>query len=130
MKARYFTLNEARSTLPQVKTLMEQVQVARREILRLRPDALPVIQKAALNGGNKNMGELAVHVMRLEAGVKGIMALGVVLKDVDAGLVDFVGMRNGREVYLCWRYGEEEIGFWHELNAGFSGRQPVDEYVR
>jgi len=53
-----------------------------------------------------------------------------VLKDVDAGLVDFVGMRNGREVYLCWRYGEEEIGFWHELNAGFSGRQPVDEYVR
>jgi len=130
MKARYFTLNEARSTLPQVKTLMEQVQVARREILRLRPDALPVIQKAALNGGNKDMGELAVHVMRLEAGVKGIMALGVVLKDVDAGLVDFVGMRNGREVYLCWRYGEEEIGFWHELNAGFSGRQPVDEYVR
>jgi len=130
MKARYFTLDEARATLPQVKALMEQVQSARREILRLRPDVLPVVQRAALNGGNKEMGELAVHVMRLEEGLKGIMALGVVIKDVDAGLVDFIGTRNGREVYLCWRYGEENIDFWHELNAGFAGRHPIDEYIR
>jgi hypothetical protein len=130
MKARLFTLDEARATLPQVKSLMEQVQAARREILRLRPETLPVIQRAAMNGGNKAMGELAVHVTRLEAGIKGIQALGVVIKDVDAGLVDFIGVRNGREVYLCWRYGEEEIGYWHELNAGFAGRRPVDEYIR
>lgn len=130
MKARYFTLDEARATLPQVKGLMEQVQAARREILRLRPDALPMIEKAALNGGNKLLGELAVHAMQLEAGVRGILALGITIKDVDAGLVDFIGVRHGREVYLCWRYGEEEIGFWHELNAGFAGRRPVDEYIR
>ena len=130
MKARYFTLDEARVTLPQVKALMEQVQAARQEILRLRPETLPVIQRAAMNGGNKAMGELSVHVMRLEAGVKGIMALGVVIKDIDAGLVDFIGTRNGREVYLCWRYGEDDIDFWHELNAGFAGRRPIDEYIR
>jgi hypothetical protein len=130
MKARYFTLDEARAALPQVKMLMEQIQSARREILRLRPDALPVLQQAALNGGNKVLGELAAHVARLEAGVKGIMALGVVVKDIDAGLVDFIGVRNDREVYLCWRYGEEEIGYWHELNAGVAGRRPVDEYIR
>lgn len=130
MKARYFTLDEARAALPQVKMLMEQIQSARREILRLRPDALPVIQQAALNGGNKVLGELAAHVVRLEAGVKGIMALGVVVKDIDAGLVDFIGVRNDREVYLCWRYGEDEIGYWHELNAGVAGRRPVDEYIR
>lgn len=130
MKARYFTLDEARAALPQVKMLMEQIQIARREILRLRPDALPVIQQAAFNGGNKVLGELAAHVVQLEAGVKGIMALGVVVKDIDAGLVDFIGVRNDREVYLCWRYGEEEIGYWHELNAGVAGRRPVDEYIR
>lgn len=130
MKARYFTLDEARATLPQVKALMEQVQAARQEILRLRPETLPVIQRAAMNGGNKEMSELAVHVMRLEAGVKGIMALGVVIKDIDAGLVDFIGTRNGREVYLCWRYGEEEISFWHEINTGFAGRQPLDGYIQ
>lgn len=130
MKTRYFTLDEARATLPQVKVLMEQVQAARREILRLRPEALPVIEKAAQNGGNKLMGELAVHAMRLETGVKGIQALGVTIKDIDAGLVDFIGVRNGREVYLCWRYGEAELGFWHEINAGFAGRRPLDEYIR
>lgn len=130
MKARYFTLAEARATLPQVKALMEQVQSARRAILHLRPDALPVIEKAASNGGSKEVGELSLHAMRLEEGVKGIQALGVTIKDIDAGLVDFIGVRNGREIYLCWRYGEEEIGFWHELNAGVAGRRVLDEYIR
>lgn len=130
MKVRYFTLEEAQATLPQVKKLMEQVQSARREILRLRPDALPAIEQAALNGGNKLLGELAVHVMRLEEGVRGIMALGAVIKDIDAGLVDFIGLRNGREIFLCWQYGEEAIGYWHELNAGFAGRRPLDEYIQ
>lgn len=130
MSTRYFSLDEARATLPRVKALMEQVQSARREILRVRPDALPAIEKAATNGGNKAAGELSAHAMRLEQGVKGIIALGITIKDIDAGLVDFLGLRNGREVYLCWRYGEEELGFWHELNAGFSGRRPLDEYVQ
>lgn len=130
MSTRYFSLDEARATLPRVKALMEQVQTARREILRVRPDALPAIEKAATNGGNKAAGELSAHAIRLEQGVKGIIALGVTIKDIDAGLVDFLGLRNGREVYLCWRYGEEELGFWHELNAGFSGRRPLDEYVQ
>lgn len=130
MSTRYFSLDEARATLPRVKALMEQVQAARREILRVRPDALPAIEKAATNGGNKAAGELSAHAMRLEQGVKGIIALGITIKDIDAGLVDFLGLRNGREVYLCWRYGEEELGFWHELNAGFSGRRPLDEYVQ
>ena len=130
MSTRYFSLDEARATLPQVKALMEQVQAARREILRVRPDALPAIEKAATNGGNKAAGELSMHAMRLEQGVKGILALGVTVKDIDAGLVDFLGLRNGREVYLCWRYGEEELAFWHELNTGFAGRHPLDEYVQ
>ncbi|HQY90010.1 MAG: DUF2203 domain-containing protein [Caldilinea sp.] len=130
MKTRFFTLEEARATLPQVKSLMEQVQRARREILRLRPEALPVIEQAAFNGGNRLMGELAVHAMRLEQGVKDILVLGVMIKDIDAGLVDFIGVRNGREIYLCWRYGEEDLDFWHELNAGIAGRRPLDEYIR
>ena len=130
MSTRYFSLDEARATLPQVKALMEQVQAARREILRVRPDALPAIEKAATNGGNKAAGELSMHAMRLEQGVKGILALGVTVKDIDAGLVDFLGLRNGREVYLCWRYGEENLAFWHELNTGFAGRHPLDEYVQ
>ena len=128
MKTRTFTLSEA--PLPQIQAHMEEAQAARREILRIRPDALPAIQKAAFNGGNKLLGEMALLAMRLETHVKAIQALGVILKDLDAGLVDFLAARNGREIYLCWRYGEERLGFWHELNAGFSGRQPIDESIR
>ena len=130
MKTRTFTLSEAQATLPQIQAHMEEAQAARREILRIRPDALPAIQKAAFNGGNKLLGEMALLAMRLETHVKAIQALGVILKDLDAGLVDFLAARNVREIYLCWRYGEERLGFWHELNAGFSGRQPIDESIR
>ena len=129
MKARYFTLAEACAALPEVKRLMAMVQAARQEISRLRPEALPALEKAAFNGGGKAAGELFIHGSHLEQGIKGILALGIVIKDVDRGLVDFVGTRNGREIYLCWHYGEEDIQYWHELSTGFAGRRPLDEHV-
>lgn len=129
MNARYFTLAEARALLPRIKELMHQAQEARAEILRLRPELWPVLRKAATNGGSREAGEVLQHFQRLEAGVKGIAGLGVLVKDVDKGLVDFLGTRDGREIYLCWHYGEEEILFWHELNTGFAGRAPIDEFV-
>jgi hypothetical protein len=51
----------------------------------------------------------------------------IVLRDLDRGLVDFPALREGAEVYLCWQEGEEEIGFWHEPEAGFAGRRPLDD---
>lgn len=129
MQARYYTLAEARAVLPEVKRWMAQIQEARRAILRLQPDALPALQQAAANGGCKAAGELYVHGVRLEQGVKGILALGITIKDLERGLVDFLGTRGGREVFLCWRHGEEDIAYWHEINAGFAGRHPVDDQV-
>ena len=129
MKAKYYTLGEARAVLPKVKAYMDMIQAARREILRLRPEALPALEQAARNGGGKAAGELFACGTQLEQGVKGITNMGITVKDIDRGLVDFLGQRNGREVYLCWHVGEEDISYWHELNAGFDGRRPVDEYV-
>jgi len=129
MNAKYYTLGEARSVLPKVKAYMDLIQAARREIVRLRPEALPALEEAARNGGGKAAGELLACGTQLEQGVKGIQALGIAIKDIDRGLVDFLGRRNGREIYLCWHYGEEDIAFWHELNAGVAGRRPIDEYV-
>ena len=51
----------------------------------------------------------------------------IVLRDLDRGLVDFPSLRDGREVYLCWEEGEDEIGFWHEPDAGYGGRQALDD---
>ncbi|MBX3051495.1 MAG: DUF2203 domain-containing protein [Caldilineaceae bacterium] len=130
MATRVYTLNEARKTLPRVRRLMGEVQSARAEILRLRPEAWPALRKAAGNGGNVAAGQLIAQFTRLEAGVKGIGQLGVLVKDTDSGLVDFVARRQGREVYLCWRYGEDELLYWHDIQAGFAGRQMIrdDEF--
>jgi hypothetical protein len=58
-------------------------------------------------------------------GMAQLQALGVVVKDLDRGLIDFPHRREGREVYLCWEYGEERIDYWHETDSGYSGRQPL-----
>lgn len=130
MSTRYFTLAEARAALPEIKRQMAAVQAARQQILSIRPSALPAIEKAAQNGGCKEAGEFYVFAAELEKGVKAITAMGVVVKDLDQGLVDFLGTRSGREIYLCWRHGEEDIAYWHEINTGFAGRRPLDEHVK
>lgn len=129
MQARTYTLAEARAALPQVKVLMAKIQTARQAILRLRPTAWPALQKAAANGGSREAGEMALYSMSLEDAVKGILAMGIYIKDLDHGIIDFLGTRDGQEVLLCWRYGEEDINFWHDVNAGFAGRQSIDGLV-
>ncbi len=129
MQARNYTLAEARAALPQVKILMAKIQDARQAILRLRPTAWPALQKAASNGGSHAAGELALYAMKLEDGVKAILAMGIYIKDLDHGVIDFLGKRDGQEVLLCWRYGEDDINFWHDVNAGFAGRQSIDGLV-
>jgi hypothetical protein len=57
--------------------------------------------------------------------VRQIQSLGAEIKDINSGLVDFLSLRGGQEVYLCWQFDEEKIRFWHELDAGFAGRQPI-----
>jgi hypothetical protein len=122
-------LAEARAVLPQVKQWMGLIQAARQEILRLRPEAWPAVRKAAANGGSRAAGELALHFGTVETGVKAILSLGILIKDLDSGLLDFLGTRAGRDVFLCWRHGEDDILFWHDLDAGFAGRQPIDGAV-
>ena len=127
MQAKVYTLEEARSVLPQVRALMAQAMTARDEIMALRPEAWPILRKAAGNGGNVQTTELFQQFLRLEAGVKGITGMGIVVKDMDSGLIDFLADYKGRRVYLCWKYGEPDLLYWHDLNTGFSGRQRLDE---
>ena len=63
--------------------------------------------------------------LELQRGVATLDEREIVLRDLDRGLVDFPSMRDGREVYLCWVDGEHDIGYWHDLDAGYSGRQPL-----
>jgi hypothetical protein len=85
-----------------------------------------VLRKSIGNGGSKMAGDLLPEFDRLQDAVRQIEDMGMLLKDPDHGLVDFLHRRpDGREVYLCWRYGEAEVRYWHELHAGFAGRQSL-----
>ncbi len=71
--------------------------------------------------------ELEREATRLQGYVDELHEIGCELKDFSIGLVDFIGSHEGRDVCLCWKLGEQKIGFWHELNAGFAGRQPISK---
>ena len=124
MSARFFTLDEANAVVPRLNELLDQAMQARRAIVEARPELWPVLKKSIGNGGSKKAGEMLPEFQRLEAAVGAIEKLGVHLKDTDMGLVDFLHrLPDGTEVYLCWRYGEQKVAYWHELHAGYAGRK-------
>lgn len=126
MSSRFFTLDEANAALPQLNELLEQLIAGRRAIIAARPELWPVLKKAIGNGGSKKAGEMLAEFERVQTAYKAIQAMGVLLKDADTGLVDFPHRRyDGSQVLLCWRYGEPEVAYWHEVDAGFAGRKPV-----
>lgn len=122
---RIFTVAEANALLPKLTALLDQLRAARNAILAARADLLPVLEAAVGNGGSRKAGALLPHFQQMEQALLTIQNLGVDLKDIDAGLVDFPAQRQNRIVYLCWRYGEDRIRYWHELDGGFAGRQPL-----
>lgn len=126
--SRYFTLLEANETLNTIRPLVEEIQVIRQSILKSQPEAWPAIEKSAGNGGNRALSDMVKDFEKLDTLVHQIQDLGVLVKDINLGLLDFPALRNGQEVYLCWQYGEGEIGFWHEIEAGFAGRQPIESF--
>ncbi len=123
---RYFTVEEANTALTVIRPLMNEIQDIRDEVLRTQPDVWPVIQKAAGNGGSRAASLLAHNFERLDKLIHQIMDTGAIVKDINTGLLDFPSMRDNREVYLCWRHGEERIEYWHEIDSGFAGREPLD----
>lgn len=124
-RKRYFSLDEANAALETLRPLVGEMLAIRQELLFVQPDVERILRKARGNGGGRVASQAAAYFERLEELIGRIQEMGVELKDINSGLLDFPAMRDGREVYLCWRYGEEAIRFWHEIDAGFAGRQPL-----
>jgi hypothetical protein len=124
--ARHYTLEEASELLPRVVALIERMRVARgrlgdREAREALSEAGPT------NGGGSPGRTVSEGFLELRDSMMELRELEVVLRDLDRGLLDFPSLRDGREVYLCWQEGEDAIGFWHEPDAGFGGRRPLDD---
>ncbi len=127
-----FTPEQANALLPEVRPLVEQMVAAKRALDEAQERRDEVGRSISGNGGGIPPHELAELNEDLEgraavlAGiVEEIHELGLLVKDFDSGLVDFPSLRNGEEVLLCWQLGEDEVAFWHGLEDGFAGRQPL-----
>jgi len=128
MAQRYFTLQEANDTLDIIRPLMDEIQAIRQRVLKHQPEAWPAIDKSAGNGGNRALSNMVQDFEKFDALIHRIQDMDVLIKDINLGLLDFPALKDGREVYLCWQYGEDDIAFWHEIADGYAGRRPIDHF--
>jgi hypothetical protein len=130
-----FTLEEANALLPVVESLLERAIAAKDEAERLEKEIQLLRQRIFLSGGmtvdiaavSRNRTETEAEVQKAKDALGEIDSIGVQVKDLDTGLLDFPCRVDGDLVLLCWRRGESRIEYWHTLEAGFRGRQPLDE---
>ena len=82
-------------------------------------------EAAPSNGGGAPGRVVSEAFLELQRALGELQAMEIVLRDLERGLVDFPALRDGQEIYLCWEEGEEEIGYWHDTDSGYAGRQPL-----
>ncbi len=123
---RHFTVSQANKTLPLVSRIVQDIAGTYRSACELS-------EQLGEGLGAKHQQEVNEELERvkdkLRAYADELQEIGCELKDPSTGLVDFVGRHEGRDVCLCWKRGEKEIGFWHEMKAGFSGRREIGTLI-
>jgi hypothetical protein len=122
---RHFTREEANALLPQLTALLTQLREARDELTDAEAHEA-LAEAAPANGGGEEGRQVGVAFLEVRRLLETVEQAGIVLRDIDRGLVDFPALIDGREVYLCWELGEDEVGYWHDLEGGYGGREPLD----
>lgn len=137
MSSRTFTLDEAQDLLPVLESLLRSALESKTLMQAVDAELQATVHKIFLNGGmSLNMVHLASRkaqrekaAQRLKDAMAEIDAMGVQVKDLDIGLLDFPCEVEGRIVLLCWKLGEKAITHWHGVSEGFAGRKPIDERI-
>ncbi len=111
--------------LPQLRGLLGRIQNEKERMLEMEPDPEEVQTKAAYDWGMARGAEYISILEAFQQAVREVEEMGVLVKDLDQGLCDFPHQRDGRMVYLCWKLDEDEVTWWHDVDAGFAGRQPL-----
>jgi hypothetical protein len=131
MAPKRFTRHEADELLAYLAPALFKLQGLKQRHDELRGQLGESAGKSRSNGHGVDQEtararrEMEAAAEQISGIVDKVQGMGVELKDMERGLVDFRTMREGREVYLCWKLGEENVSFWHELDTGFAGRQPL-----
>ncbi len=131
---RFFNLLEAERFLPEVEGLLRSLLQLKEDYQRTETELHRFLQRISITGGMipprdkisqlRNRKDAAAR--GLGTSLKKLEEIGCLLKDIETGLVDFPTLYRGKEVYLCWKLGEANIAYWHQIEAGFPGRQPID----
>jgi hypothetical protein len=129
-----FTLDEAQNLLPVAESLLNRATEAKQAAEDLEEELSALMRRIFAQGGMKvDVGDvqrrrttLEALVQRAKDSIQELDAIGVQVKDLEAGLLDFPCELEGETVLLCWKRGEPRIGFWHRMEDGFRGRQPID----
>jgi hypothetical protein len=131
---RRFTPQEANEALAAVRPLAEQMVAHRRALAAAQRRQAQLVVKIAGNGGDLGPSDLQEAAETIQESsdaiaecVRELDDAGVQVKSVEEGLLDFPSERDGEDVLLCWRVGEERVAFWHGLDEGFAGRKPLDD---
>ena len=141
--ARFFDLDDANAALPELRTILTTLRDERTQLIALRDEfarqttpergtSAPSEAGASDPGtGTEERRRLRLRMQgvidQMQAGVARIDELGITLREIETGLVDFPALVSGRQVWLCWRLGEGDVEWWHELTEGFGGRRPLAE---
>jgi hypothetical protein len=132
-----FTLDEAQTLLPVLKSLLKRCMDGKQLAQQVEKEFQDLGHKIILSGGllvnipamARRRAELDKAVQDTKDALAEIDSIGVQVKDLDIGLLDFPCMVDDEVVLLCWKYGEEKIEYWHGLEEGFRGRKPIDERI-
>ena len=132
MPDRTFTPEEANAALAEVRPLVERMVATREVLLDAQRRQAELVARVASNGGGLAPPDVAAAAAEVQQASTELVAvleelerLGVQVKDLERGLVDFPCVHRGRELLLCWQLGEDEVGYWHGLEDGFAGRRPL-----
>jgi hypothetical protein len=133
-----FSLDEAQALLPVLESLLKRAIDARTQAADIELELQQLARHVAMTGGAMvNVVKIArqralieEHIQTVKESLEEMNAIGVQVKDLETGLLDFPCRIDGETVLLCWRMGEDSITHWHTVDSGFRGRQPIDERFR
>ena len=122
--ARHYTVDQANAALDWVAERLTRLREARRQLTD--EEAREALGEAAPGNGGGGPGRVVSEAfLGLQRNLRELQEMEIVLRDLDRGLVDFPATIEGREVYLCWEEGEDQVGYWHDVEAGYGGRRPL-----
>jgi hypothetical protein len=125
IKNKYFSVEEANAFIPKLLIDIPRIQDLMKRLINDFPDVRKAREKAQQNGGSLQGADYINCVLMINSLTEELESKGCILKGIEHGLIDFPSLRDGKEVYLCWKNPEPRIEYWHDIQSGFAGRQRI-----